>query len=121
MADERMEHLSNLVAQTSPRLDNIEKSISRMENTLVDLSKAMVSIARVEERLASSYDQVSNLNTEVAHLKGQLQTLMAENANRDAKSAGSQEKLRWLERAGWLVFAGLVGAAFAKDALPLGG
>lgn len=105
MADERMDNLASMVAQTSPRLDNIERSITRMETTLVDLSKAMVSIARVEERLASSYDQVTHLNTEVAHLKGQLQGLM-ESANvRDISAASSREKLVWMERAGWLVFA----------------
>jgi predicted RNase H-like nuclease (RuvC/YqgF family) len=119
MHDERMETLASMVAQTSPRLDNIERSIGRMETTLVDLSKAMVSIARVEERLASNYDQVTHLHKEVAQLKGQLQGLMEKNANRDANNASSAEKVRWMERAGWLVFAGLVSYAFAKDALPL--
>lgn len=125
MQDERLESLAGMVAQSGPRLDNIEKSIGRIENTLIDLSKAMVSIARVEERLANSADYVSQLNAKVSHLEGQIQSLMeanakqdkealTANAERDARAAGYKEKVAWMERVGWIVFSAAVGYVIYK-------
>lgn len=125
MHDERMETLAGMMAQTSPRLDNIEKSVARIENTLVDLSKAMVSIARVEERLANSADHVSHLNSKVANLEGQIQGLLEANSKRDRevmqanavqdiRAAERDQKVIWMERAAWLVFAAGVSFVVSK-------
>lgn len=84
-----------------PRMDNIERSINRIESTLVDLSQAMVSLARVEERLAASHETTSRMQTEINSLNAKLTHLSTTTAAQHSNLAAHGEKSRWIERIVW--------------------
>ena len=65
---------------TDYRLDNIEKSVIRMENTLLELSKAMISLARVEERLAASHEKTERMERDIGAMQTHITHITRVNA-----------------------------------------
>lgn len=93
------------------RLENIEASISRIDKTLADLSGAMVTLARVEERLASSHEKVDRLEHDVEALRDLLRQQTAANNEQDKVAASEQERVRWTERIVWALLTGSIFSA----------
>lgn len=94
------------------RLDNIEQSIRRMEATLAELSRAMISLARVEERLASSQEKSERLEKDIAGLRVYISDMGCVNARQDADSAADRARSLLIERVVWAVVLGAVTAYF---------
>lgn len=91
------EQLSNLIVN---RLD-------RQEKKLDDLTQAITSLARVEERMASGTDRMDGHARDIADLRGRLEEL---------------EKLRWKVAGGMILasaIGGLLGAFGGLELLSL--
>lgn len=95
------------------RLSNIEASIVRIDANLVELSKAMISLARVEERQAGSHEKIARLENELGELRMIIRNLTAASASHEKQSSAAQEKAFWLERILWtLLTGGSIGGAY---------
>jgi len=99
--------------QSDARLDSIERAITRIDASLLELSSAMISLARVEERLASSNDKVSKLENEVQELRGLVRSQTKAAADAGHIAAADHERSQWMERILWAVITGgTVGASY---------
>jgi len=73
-----------------------EDRLSRIENKLDDLQKAVVSLARVEERLVTVFNRQTNIEQKVEHMDEQI-SLLSDKISR-----------AFVERIFWVVFAAAV-------------
>lgn len=71
-----------------------------------DMAKAMVTVARVEERLGAAQDRQQRiedyLTAEIGALKDQIVTMTDHNEARATSSATTNERTRWIERILWV-------------------
>lgn len=103
-----------------PRITNIETAIRQIQASLADLTRAMVSLARVEEKLAASHETSSRLQKDITNLQAKVVELTTANAAQNAQAAAEQEKSRWIERiiwAGLTVLMAYFGANLKEGAL----
>jgi hypothetical protein len=94
--DPRIDTIAAQVGLTDHRVANMEHTMTLMQTSLADLSKAMINIARVEERLAASHDQLTRMDQRLA-------TVEAASVVSRGSAEGVAERSRWLERAFWVV------------------
>lgn len=125
-SDPRIDSIATQVGLTDHRVANMERSMALMQTSLADLSKAMINIARVEERLAANYDQISRIDVRLGAIEANMATsfkstegvaasqalnldqltrmdVRVSSLEQDMKehgrsAVGTQEKSRWLER-----------------------
>lgn len=93
------------------RLENIEASISRIDKTMAELSGAMITLARVEERLAASHDKVERLEREIGQFRELIRQQNFANAEQDKLASGEHERARWTERIVWALVSGALASA----------
>lgn len=105
MQDERVENMVVTLVNNTARLDNIEQSIGRMETMMTKMSDAVVSIARVEERLVHSSDQVNRLNGEITTLKNQINMLLEAHSKQVGDTIGNTQRLDMVVHGSWALFA----------------
>lgn len=71
-----------------------------------EMAKAMITVARVEERLGAAHDRQQRiedyLTSEIGALKDRIVAMSDNNESRAAGSATTDERTRWVERIVWL-------------------
>jgi vacuolar-type H+-ATPase subunit E/Vma4 len=78
----------------------MEDRLSRVEKKIDTLQEAIISLARVEERLVTVFNRQSNIESKVTHIEDKVDKL-----------AESVIGSRSVERIVWLVIAASIGTA----------
>ena len=104
-------NIDELRVNAFTRLDNIEASITRIDKAMAELSGAMVSLARVEERLASSHEKVERLEREIGQFRELIRQQNSVNAEQDKLASSEHERARWTERIVWALVSGAFASA----------
>lgn len=102
VTDERMEAMARELGQTSQRLSNIEAAVNATQAAMQDMAKAMVSVARVEERLAASHAEQERMAGQIQELRHELRELAKKNSEQNADVAVTDVRGQWLERVFWI-------------------
>ena len=79
-----------------------------VERRLDDLSKAVVALARVEERLASQTATFARIDAEIILINVTLKEQSTHLSFVEKTGAGTNVSLSWLERVIWAAFAGAI-------------
>jgi len=116
VSDERLEAMARELGQTSQRLTNIEAAVHGTQVAMQDMAKAMVNVARVEERLAASHVEQSRMMGQIEELRHELRELAKENADQSADTAATDVRGQWLERAFWIAMT--AGVAYYVSGAP---
>lgn len=82
-----------------------ENRLARIEKKLDDLSAAMVSLVRVEERITTIFSRLETIDTRQATHSERITTL-------ERTSDGRGHALRFVERLFWIVATAAVGLLF---------
>ena len=82
-----------------------DERLSRIEDKLDKLSNAVITLARMEERMITLFKRMDHYDSE--------QTLMWERVRKlDEISKSRGQKLHFMERIWWIVLTAAVGAGF---------
>jgi len=88
------------------RLSSMETVLSGVQVAVQDVAKAMVTVARVEERLAAAHEHQqrveAHLTGEISALKEHMQVMAETHEETVTNTATSDERIRWLERFFWV-------------------
>ena len=79
--------------------------LDRIEGKLDKLSEAVVSLARMEERMIQLFKRMDTYDREASILRADIQKL-------NEISAGRGQTMRLLERIWWIAFTAAIGAIF---------
>jgi septal ring factor EnvC (AmiA/AmiB activator) len=116
VGDERIESIARELGQNSQRLSNIEAAVTATQLVLQDMAKAMISVARVEERLAASHSEQERMAGQIDELRRELRELTKENSVQSADNAATDVRGQWLERAFWIAVT--TGVAYYVSGAP---
>ena len=83
-----------------------EKRLERIEQKLDDVGKAIVALARMEERMITLFKRMDTLDTEQSDQSKRLRTV-------ESKVGNNGQMLRFVERVFWIVVTAGVAFAFA--------
>lgn len=83
-----------------------EKRLERIEQKLDDVGKAIVALARMEERMITLFKRMDTLDTEQSEQSKRLNTV-------ESKVGNNGQMLRFVERVFWIVVTAGVAFAFA--------
>jgi len=83
-----------------------EKRLERIEQKLDDVGKAIVALARMEERMITLFKRMDTLDTEQSDQSKRLNTI-------EGKVGNNGQMLRFVERVFWIVVTAGVAFAFA--------
>lgn len=82
-----------------------EDRLTRIEDKLDALSNAVVTLARMEERMITLFKRMDHYDYEQSHMWDRIRNL-------DQISASRGQKLHFMERIWWIVLTAAVGAGF---------
>ena len=82
-----------------------EDRLTRIEEKLDKLSNAVVTLARMEERMITVFKRMDNIDDQQKMLWGRIQKL-------DEITSSRGHKLQFFERIWWIVFTASIGACF---------
>jgi hypothetical protein len=82
-----------------------EDRLTRIEDKLDKLSNAVVTLARMEERMITLFKRMDHYDDAQKHMWGRVRKL-------DEISASRGQKLHFMERIWWIVLTAAVGAGF---------
>lgn len=88
---------------------DVEQRLTRFEQKLDGINEALVSLARIEERVTTILKHNDRIHEQVRELDRRLDDLEAQNAVQEF-TLGKGERLFWL---GMTVFVGLLVSGFA--------
>jgi hypothetical protein len=117
VGDLRVEAIAQELREHGGRLSNIEAATASMQQAMQDMAKALVAVARVEERLSASHDYQQHMAGQIEELQKQVRQGAFERAASQAGSAAIGERSLWLERAFWIALTGTV--AWLSNNAPL--
>ena len=83
---------------------NVEQRLTRFEEKLDTINDALVSLARIEERVTTILKHNDRIHEQVRELDGRIDELESQNAVQEF-TLGKGERLLWL---GMTIFAGLL-------------
>lgn len=89
---------------------DVEQRLTRFEQKLDGINEALVSLARIEERVTTILKHNDRIHEQVRELDRRLDDLEAQNAVQEF-TLGKGERLFWL---GMTVFVGLLVSGFAS-------
>lgn len=117
VGDERVEAIARELSTNTVRLTNIESAMAAMQHAMQDIAKAMISVARVEERLAASHSHQQHMAGQIEELQRQLRTVAEQAAQQSSTASATNERSLWLERAFWIALTACV-AYYTSAVLP---
>jgi len=79
--------------------------LTRIEDKLDALSNAVITLARMEERMITVFKRMDNVDDQLKMIWDRIQKL-------DEITASRGHKLQFFERIWWIVFTASIGAAF---------
>jgi hypothetical protein len=79
--------------------------LERIENKLDEMSKVIVSLARMEERMVTLFKRMDHYDDEQRFLQEQLRVLSTDSSSRG-------QALRFAERVWWILLTAAIGASF---------
>lgn len=79
--------------------------LTRIEDKLDALSNAVITLARMEERMITVFKRMDNVDDQLKMIWDRIQNL-------DEITASRGHKLQFFERIWWIVFTASIGAAF---------
>ena len=82
-----------------------DKRLSRIEDKLDKLSSAVITLARMEERMITVFKRMDNIDNQQKMLWDRIQKL-------DEITSSRGHKLQFFERIWWIVFTATIGACF---------
>ena len=82
-----------------------DERLTRIEDKLDKLSNAVVTLARMEERMITIFKRMDNFDVQQKHMWDRVRKL-------DEISASRGQKLHFMERIWWIVLTAAVGAGF---------
>ncbi|MFZ9079166.1 MAG: hypothetical protein ACO23H_11585 [Alphaproteobacteria bacterium] len=82
-----------------------DERLTRIEDKLDKLSHAVVTLARMEERMITVFKRMDNIDDQQKAMWDRIVKL-------DQITASRGQKLQFFERIWWIVFTATVGAAF---------
>ena len=82
-----------------------DERLTRIEDKLDKLSHAVVTLARMEERMITVFKRMDNIDD---HQKAMWDRIV----KLDQLTASGGQKLQFFERIWWIVFTASIGAAF---------
>ena len=82
-----------------------DERLTRIEDKLDKLSNAVVTLARMEERMITIFKRMDNFDEQQKHMWDRVRKL-------DEISASRGQKLHFMERIWWIVLTAAVGAGF---------
>lgn len=82
-----------------------DERLSRIEDKLDKLSNAVVTLARMEERMITLFKRMDHYDDEQKHMWDRLQHL-------DQVTTSRGHTLRFMERIWWIVLTAAVGSCF---------
>lgn len=87
-----------------------DERLERIERKLDTMAEAIVTLARMEERMVTLFRRMDTYD--------QTQTQLAERVNKLERHVGTNgQALRFAERLFWIVAAGIIGWVFAETGL----
>jgi uncharacterized coiled-coil protein SlyX len=92
------------------QLVDVEQRLTRFEQKLDGINEALVSLARIEERVTTILKHNDRIHEQVRELDGRIDALESQNAVQEF-TLGKGERLFWL---GMTVFVGLLVSGVAN-------
>ncbi len=84
-----------------------DERLERIEKKLDQMAEAIVTLARMEERMVTLFRRMDNYDA--------IQTALTDRVTKLEKNAGvNGQALRFAERLFWIVTAGMIGWVFAE-------
>lgn len=82
-------------------MDDQTTRLNRIEEKLDKVGEAIISLARMEERMITLFKRMDTYDQQQTILESRVTTI-------EVKNAGSTEKINWVDKAMWIFIAALI-------------